>query len=335
MKAILEALLAGRDLEEAEAGELLRGMTSSTVPEALKGAVLAALRAKGETGAELRGMALAMRRAAVPIVVPGGTPVVDTCGTGGDGSHSFNVSTAAALVVASAGVKVVKHGNRSVSSKCGSADVLEVLGINLVAGPEQALRQLEELDFTFLFAPAFHPAMKAVAPVRQAMGVRTVFNLLGPLSNPAAPPFQLVGAYSVEAARVLAEALSGMPIERCFVVHGAPSWDEATPCGPFLRFDVRPGRVVELEIDPLFTYGVPRCSAESLAGGDAAHNARLLRQLMAGAHGPIRDAVLLNAALVLELVGRAETPRRAFELAAEVLDSGRGTWFLDRLDRPA
>lgn len=333
MKALLETLLAGQDLDEQEAGALLAGMMSEQVSDVMKGAVLAALRAKGETGTELRGMALAMRAQAVPVTVGGLT--VDTCGTGGDGSHSFNVSTAAALVVASAGVRVVKHGNRSVSSTCGSADLLERLGVDLMSGPDEAVRQLDELGFTFLFAPAFHPAMKAVGPVRRALGVRTVFNLLGPLSNPAAPPFQLVGTYSAESARVMAEALSGMPITRCFVVHGALGWDEATPCGPFLRFDVRPGRVEQREIDPLFTYGVARCGEQSLAGGDAAHNVGLLRQVMSGVHGPIRDAVLLNAALVLELVGRADTPKRAFELAAEVIDSGRATWFLDRLDRTA
>jgi anthranilate phosphoribosyltransferase len=241
------------------------------------------------------------------------------------------VSTASALVAAAAGVRVVKHGNRSVSSKCGSADVLEALGLSLAGGSDEAVDSLSKHNFCFLFAPAFHPAMKAVVPVRRSLGIRTVFNMIGPLSNPAAPPYQLVGAYSEEAAGKLAEALSGMPIERCFVVHGSPGWDEATPCGPFVRFDVRPGSVTRLEIDPLFSYGIPRCDPEALGGGDRDENAAIMRELMAGAHGPIRDAVLLNVALVLELVGRAERPREAMAMAEDVLDSGRGQWFLDQL----
>jgi anthranilate phosphoribosyltransferase len=332
MKHILETLLDGTDLDEAEAGAMLNGMTSTSVSDAMKGAVLAAMRVKGPTGAELRGMAMAMRAAAVSVAVPAEMLTVDTCGTGGDGSHSFNISTGAALVVAAAGVKVVKHGNRSVSSKCGSADLLERVGVDLAGDADQAVRQLEQIGFTFLFAPAFHPAMKAVMPVRRALGVRTVFNILGPLSNPAAPRHQLVGAFSADAARVMAQALSGMPITRCFVVHGAPACDEATPCGPFLLLDVRPGQVIEQEIDPLVTYGVSRCTPEALGGGDAVENVGLLHTLMSGAPGAIRDAVLLNAALTLELVGAAGSPQEAFALAADVLDSGRGAAFLARLD---
>lgn len=332
MKVLLEQLLQGQDLSTADAGRLLTALTSPDVSEAMKAGLLVALRAKGETGAELAGMALAMRRAAVQVQVPSDIDVVDTCGTGGDGSGSFNVSTAAALLVAAAGVPVVKHGNRSVSSKCGSADVLELLGVKLAGDPVQARRQLIDHQFTFLFAPAFHPATAAVVPVRRALGVRTAFNLLGPLTNPAWPRFQLVGTYDEASARCMAEALSAMPITRCFVVHGAPSWDEATPCGPFLKLDVRPGAVVETVVDPLTVYGTPRAEPEALAGGDAAVNAALMQQLFSGAPSAIRDAVLLNAALVLELMGRADGPKAAFDMAADVIDSGRATWFLSRLE---
>lgn len=332
MKALLTELIAGRDLDESRAAELLGVLTSEDVPEATKGALLAAHAAKGPTGPELRGLARGMREAAVPVEVPAdGAPLVDTCGTGGDGSDSFNVSTATSILAAAAGCRVVKHGNRSVSSRSGSADVLEALGLTLAADADTARSQLAGLGYTFLFAPNFHPAMKAVVPVRRALGVRTAFNLLGPLSNPAAPPFQLLGAYSPEAARLLADALSGLPIERAFVVHGDPGWDEATPCGPFLRLEVRPGSVTELEVDPRFTYGLKRRDPAELAGGDAAHNARMMEALMHGTPGAVRDAVVLNTALVLELAGVVDTPKQGREAAEAALDDGRGAWFLDRL----
>lgn len=328
---LLDALCARQDLSVTQAEALLDVLVHPDVPEATKGALLAALRVKGETADEVRGLATAMRQVAVAVPLPEHLAAVDTCGTGGDGSHSFNVSTAAALLLAACGVPVVKHGNRSVSSRCGSADLLAALGLPLVETPEAALDALVDTGFTFLFAPAFHPAMAALVPVRRAMGVRTVFNLLGPLTNPASPPFQLLGAWSEDAARTMARALSGLPIQRAFVVHGSPGWDEATPCGPFLRVQVRPGAVDEAWIDPAEVYGLPRCSPESLAGGDPSDNADLLRGLFGGARGPIRDAVVLNTALALELVGREPTPEAALARVVDVLESGRAQWFLDRL----
>lgn len=330
MKALLNKLFDGEDLDQREAEQLLGAFVDPEVSEAQKGAALGALRAKGETGEELRGLAMAMRRAAVQVRVPDGSPVLDTCGTGGDGSNSVNVSTASAILLAAAGHRVVKHGNRSVSSKSGSADVLEALGVSLATTAEQAVDQLVDTGFTFLYAPAFHPATGAVVPVRRALGVRTAFNLLGPLTNPSWPRHQLVGAFSVDAARTMAEALSGMPIERCFVVHGAPHCDEATPCGPFMRFDVRPGVVEEREIDPMFTYGLKRCALSDLEGGDAQLNAKLLMEVFSGARGAMRDAILLNTALVFELVD-GDVPEDAIARAADVIDSGRATWFLSRL----
>lgn len=332
MKPLLNKLLDGVDLTEAEARSLVDALADPKVSEVVKSAALAALRVKGETGTEIRGMALRMREMAVEVrPSPHGPPLIDTAGTGGDGSNSFNISTAASIVLAASGLRVVKHGNRSISSACGSADVLEALGVGLAEGPEDALAQLVDAGFCFLFAPKFHPATGAIVALRRAMGVRTVFNILGPLTNPARPPFQLVGVYDASMAERMADALSGMPIDRAFVVHGALGWDEATPCGPFLRFDVRPGRVERVEVDPMFTYGIPRCAPEALAGGDAAHNARLMSDLFSGVRGAIRDAVLLNAALGLELTGACSEPREALARAAETLDSGRATWYLERL----
>ena len=228
---LLERLLEGRHLSEQEAHGLMHSLAEDAYPQALAGALLAGLRAKGETAEEIRGFAAAMRELARDPGIPAGAPTVDTVGTGGDGSGSLNLSTGTGLLAAACGARVVKHGNRSVSSRCGSADVLETLGLTLPLDEKAAAECLEATGFTFLFAPYYHPAMKAIAPIRGAMGVRTVFNLLGPLANPASPPYQLIGAFSEEAAQLMAATLAGMEIERAFVVHGEPGWDEATPAG--------------------------------------------------------------------------------------------------------
>ena len=228
--AMLDQLLNGNALSEAESRGLMYELASGNMDPALAGALLAALRAKGETAGEIRGFATAMRELAVDPQIPDGAPTVDTVGTGGDGSGSLNLSTGTGLLAAAAGARVVKHGNRSISSKSGSADVLEKLGMPLPLDKDGCIRALDALNFTFLFAPAFHPAMKAIMPVRGAMGVRTVFNMLGPLTNPAAPPYQLIGAFSPEAAKLMADTLAGMPIERAFVVHGEPDAASAGAC---------------------------------------------------------------------------------------------------------
>src|SRR5210317_1887380 len=242
---LLDRLLDGESLAEEQAYELMYKLAEGELPSALAGGLLAGLRAKGESAAEIRGFATAMRELARHPAIPGGAPTVDTVGTGGDGSGSLNLSTGTGLLAAAAGARVVKHGNRSVSSKSGSADMLECLGMPLPLHEPEAVACLEATNFTFLFAPAYHPAMKAVVPVRGAMGVRTVFNMLGPLTNPGTPPTQLIGAWSLDAAELMADALAGMDIERAFVVHGEPGWDEATPVGEFVLFDVRDGRSEE------------------------------------------------------------------------------------------
>jgi anthranilate phosphoribosyltransferase len=331
LRDILERLLERGDLAETEAGELLVALTDATVAPALSGALLAALRSKGITPAEVRGFAAAMRGLARRPVLPPGSPTLDVVGTGGDASGSFNLSTGAALLAAAMGVRVVKHGNRSVSSRSGSADLLEALGLPLPLDERTAGDCLAATGFTFLFAPHYHPAMKEVAPVRRALGVRTVFNLLGPLTNPAEPPFSLIGAYSSSAATLMADTLAGMPIERVFVIHGEPGWDEATPIGPFELHDVRPGRVTREIRDPR-ELGLRSCSATDLAGGDAAHNAAGLRAVFEGRdRGPHRDAVVLNSALALEVTGTVPSTAAGISAASAAIDRGDAARLLERL----
>ena len=328
---MLDRLLDGESIGEREAYALMNKLAEGDMPPALAGALLAGLRAKGETAEEIRGFASAMRELAVHPAIPDGIPTVDTVGTGGDGSGSLNLSTGTGLIAAACGARVVKHGNRSVSSRSGSADVLECLGMPLPLKEDAAVDCLEAVGFTFLFAPAYHPAMKAVVPVRGALAVRTVFNMLGPLTNPAAPPFQLIGAWSPDAARLMADALSGLPIERAFVVHGEPGWDEATPAGDFLLLDVRPGEVIESRRTPE-DYGLDRCAPEDLAGGDAEHNAREFQRVCNGEdRGPHRDALLMGTSLVLEVQGTVDDPTAGVELAAAAIDDGRAAELLRKL----
>ena len=330
LSAMLERLLSGESLSAEEASGLMHTMASGEMPPALAGAMLAALRAKGEDAAEIRGFATAMRELAVHPEIPAGPPTVDTVGTGGDGSGSLNLSTGTGLLAAACGARVVKHGNRSISSRSGSADMLECLGMPLPLDGEAAVACLAATGFTFLFAPAYHPAMKAIMPVRGALGVRTVFNLLGPLTNPAAPPYQLIGAFSADAAKLMADTLAGMPIERAFVVHGEPGWDEATPAGEFILHDVRPGKVTETRRTP-DQYGLARCRPDELAGGDAEHNAaELLRVFSGDDRGAHRDALLMGTSLVLEVMGQAKDEKEGVAMAAAAIDNGAAEDFLRR-----
>ncbi len=333
MRELLETLLDHRDLTEKQADDLLVGLTSAEMAPAMAGALLAALRSKGVVANELRGFACAMRRLARRPHVPAELPAIDVVGTGGDSSGSLNISTGTALLTAACGLPVLKHGNRSISSRAGSADVLEALGLRMPLDEAAAGQCLAACGFTFLFAPHYHPAMKAVAPIRASLGIRTIFNILGPLTNPAAPPFHLIGAYSLEVAQLVAETLSAMPIQRTFVVHGAQGWDEPTTLGPFSLFDVRPGRV-DVEIRDPRDYGLPVCSAACLAGGDAQHNARALRAVLDGEdRGPHRDCLLLGTALALEVAGGGASYRESVKRAAEAIDSGAAGRVVDTLAR--
>ncbi|HXS19780.1 MAG TPA: anthranilate phosphoribosyltransferase [Steroidobacteraceae bacterium] len=328
---LLEHLLGRRDLSQPQAEELLGVLADPATPPAFAGAVLAAMRSKGEVADEVRGFAQAMRRLARRPAIPAGLPAVDVVGTGGDCSGSLNISTGTALLTAACGVPVVKHGNRSISSRAGSADVLEALGLVLPLDEAAAGRYLAACNFTFLFAPHYHPATKAVAAARAALGVRTIFNILGPLTNPAQPPYHVIGAFNLEVADLIARTLAGMPMQRAFVLHGAQGWDEPTPIGPFTVFDVRPGSVEQHTRAPE-DYGLQRCSPAELAGGDAQHNARALRAVLVGEdRGPHRDCLLLGAALALEVAGQALRPREAIERAAAAIDSGAAERLLEVL----
>jgi anthranilate phosphoribosyltransferase len=328
---LLEDLLAGRDLGETGGAMLLRRLADVGLAPAQAGALLAALQSKGVCAAELRGMTRAMRELARHPQVPPGSPVIDVVGTGGDASGSFNLSTGTALLVAACGARVVKHGNRAVSSRAGSADVLEALGLVLPLDEVAAMRCLDACGFTFLFAPHYHPAMKAIAPVRAALGVRTVFNILGPLTNPATPAFHLIGAFDVDTARLIADTLAGFDGERAFVVHGANGWDEPVPTGPFHLFDARAGRVTEQVRTPA-DYGLATCHPQQLIGGDARHNAGALRAVLLGTDaGAHLDALLLGASLALELLGEVASPRAGVARARSAIASGAAARVLSRL----
>ncbi|MGC8520794.1 MAG: anthranilate phosphoribosyltransferase [Steroidobacteraceae bacterium] len=332
-RELLERLLEGLDLTQPEAEELLGLLTDGATAPAVIGAVLAALRAKGAVADEVRGFAEAMRRLARQPALPAGLRAIDIVGTGGDRSGSLNISTGTALLTAACGLPVIKHGNRSVSSRAGSADVLEALGLPMPLDERAAGECLAECGFTFLFAPHYHAATQAVAAVRRALGVRTVFNILGPLTNPAQPPLRLIGAFSLPVAQLMADSLAGMRIERAFVIHGAEGWDEPTPVGPFTLFDVRPGQVRREERRPE-EYGLARCPSSALAGGDARHNAEALRAVLRGqAHGAHRDCLLLGAALALEVAGEVGGPLEGIERARHAIDDGAAARVLQSLER--
>jgi anthranilate phosphoribosyltransferase len=330
MRAILEGLLGGRDLDLRESEDLFAALTDPSTPAAVVGAVLVALRAKGESATEIRGMASAMRARALPCDLGSRDGLVDIVGTGGDGANSFNLSTGAALLAAAAGARVVKHGGGAVSGRSGSADVLAALGVPLPPTVPAARALLDTTGFTFLHAPKFHPALRELGAVRRAIGVRTMLNILGPLCNPASPPYGVIGAYSLRTARAMAQALSGPSLERSFVVHGSHGWDEPTPAGVFHLLEVGPRGVVEKERDPR-RVGLARCRPDDLRGGDAVTNARALREVFDGARGAHRDAVVLGAALALEVSGRCRDMGDGVAAAAAAIDDGRASRLLAAL----
>lgn len=307
-------------------GEIMRG---EATPAQMAG-FLIALRSKGETPDEIAGCAEAMREH-VLAVTTNRDDLVDTAGTGGDGAQTINISTAAALVAAAAGAAVAKHGNRAVSSASGSADVLEALGFTLEQEPARISRSIDELGFGFLFAPSHHPAMRHAAPVRRELATRTVFNVLGPLTNPAGARAQVVGVYSPQLVRTIAEVLARLGARRAFVVHGAGGIDELSPVGVNLVAEVVDGRVHERQLDPESELGVARCSVEDLRGGSPAENAAAIRSVFAGCEGAHRDAILLNAAGAIAAGGHAADLKEGLELAREAVDSGAAASRLDEL----
>jgi len=329
IQAALARLLDGHDLGREEAREVMNGIMGGEATPAQIGGFLVALRLKGETADEIAGCAEAMR-SHVLAVTPEREDLVDTAGTGGDGARTFNISTAAALVAAAAGAGVAKHGNRAVSSASGSADVLEALGFSLELEPERIARSIDELGFGFLFAPSHHPAMRHAAPVRKELAARTIFNVLGPLTNPAGARAQVVGVYAPELVPTIAEVLAQLGARRAFVVHGAGGVDELSPAGPNLVCEVVGGKVVKRQIDPA-DFGVPRCRPEDLTGGTPAENAATVREIFRGERGPKREAVLLNAAGAIAAGGHAEDLAEGYGIASAALDSGAAAARLDEL----
>ena len=292
-------------------------------------AFVVALRMKGESVDEIAAAARALRKHCEIIRPKVDGPLLDTCGTGGDGLHTFNISTAAALVAAACGVAVAKHGNRAVSSKAGSADVLEALGVRIDLTAERAQQCIEQVGIGFLFAPSHHAAMRHAAPVRRELGIRTIFNLLGPLSNPASATHQVVGVYDPARVEQLARALGSLGLTAAWVVHGAGGLDEVSPSGPTAVAHLADGKVATFEVSP-DDFGLPEVPIESLRGGDACRNAEIIRSVLGGEQGPARVAVLLNAAAALCVTEMASGPRVAAERAAEAIDSGAAKQTLER-----
>jgi anthranilate phosphoribosyltransferase len=314
------ALASPRDLAREEAASVMKGIMTGEATPAQVGAILTALSMKGATSDELAGFAGAMREFAVPFPHGLTGPCIDTCGTGGDESGTFNVSTAAAFVVVGAGLPVVKHGNRSVTSRCGSADVLTALGANLEISPEGMAGVLRSTGIAFLYAPLYHPAMKRVAGIRQELGIRTVFNLLGPLTNPAGARIQLLGVYRPDVILTMAGVLRLLGAERAMVVHGG-GLDEITTTGPTLVAELAGGSIREYTIGP-GDFGIPLSDIADLRGGDASENARILREVLSGERGAARDAVLLNAGAAIYLGGLARSMGGGISLGEESIDSG-------------
>jgi anthranilate phosphoribosyltransferase len=342
-------------LGRAEAREVMAEVLTGECTDAQIAALLIALRMKGETVEEIVGFAEAIRAAAAPLPMarvtatdalavtgtgrdalvedsPADSSLVDTSGTGGDASGTFNISTATALVTAGAGVRVAKHGNRSISSKCGSADVVEALGVNIQLSPERAAQCLHDVGICFLYAPNLHPAMKQVQTVRRELRMRTMFNLLGPLTNPARASGQVVGVYSLDLVEKLAEALSMLGLHRALVVHGLDGLDEITITGTTRVAEAREGSVRSYEVEPE-EFGMARATMQDISGGDATENAAIIRAVLGGEKSPRRDVVLLNAAAALVAAGRADRIADAIPLAAQSIDSGAGAEKLAALAR--
>jgi anthranilate phosphoribosyltransferase len=327
----LARLMAGQDLTRGETEALFGRLMDGQVSDVLKSAILVALRMKGEAPAEIAGAASAMRRRATPIPHRR-QGLVDTCGTGGDGKGTFNISTAAALVAAGAGACVAKHGNRSVSSRSGSADVLAALGVDVEMNPERAGRALEEIGIAFLFAPRVHPTMREVMPVRRELGTRTLFNVLGPLINPAGARRQVLGVYAAALVPVIAQVLSELGSEHALVVHGSDGLDEVTTTGPTTVGEVRDGQVRIFTLEP-GDLGVARSTLADLAGGGPEDNARAMERLLAGEPGPLAEITAVNAGAALYVAGEAEDLRDGVAVARASMISGAAARKLEELRR--
>jgi anthranilate phosphoribosyltransferase len=315
----LKKIVSGAHLTEQEAALAMDDIMNGSATPSQIGAFLIALRMKGETIPEITGCAVSMRAKAKRVELDG--YAIDTCGTGGDGGKTFNISTAVAIIAAAAGVNVAKHGNKAVSSKSGSADVLEALGIKIDMSPEMVVECIKKTRIGFLFAPYYHVSMKNVVGTRNELGVRTVFNILGPLTNPAGVKGQILGVYDGRLVHSLAEVLRNLGTQRALVVHGMDGLDEITTTTKTMVSEIREGRIIDYEIDPV-DYGVPYAKPADISGGDAKHNAELIVRVLQGERGAARDIVLLNAAAALYVGNAAEDLREGLTRAAYIVDSG-------------
>ncbi|MGB9175214.1 MAG: anthranilate phosphoribosyltransferase [Methanoregula sp.] len=329
IKETISRLTDRQDLTPQEAGQVMGAIMEGSTTQSQIGAFLTALRMKGETPEEIAAFARVMRRHAVTVAPVTEKTLVDTCGTGGDGMHTFNISTASALVAAGAGVPVVKHGNRSVSSSCGSADVLSALGVNLAVDPKKLAGIVEQVGIAFFFAPNHHPAMRHVMPVRQELGCRTVFNILGPLANPAGAQAQLLGVYDPGLTKTMAEVLRLLGLSRAMVVHGS-GLDEITTTGETFVCELGAGNIRSYSLD-CRTFGMAPASRSDLRGGDAKENVRIVREILGGERGACRDIVLMNAGAALYVGGQARDLHEGIAYAGTSIDSGNASARLDAL----
>lgn len=328
IKEAIALLVSGHSLSMEQAAQVMEEIMKGEVTPAQFGAFVTALRLKGETADEITGLAKVMRSKAVAVTID--EPVVDVCGTGGDNLSTFNISTAAALVAAGAGVKIAKHGNRAISSQCGSADVLEALGVKIDLNAEQVQKCLKEVGIGFMFAPVFHPAMKYAAAPRREIGIRTVFNILGPLTNPAMAKAQVLGVADKSLLEKMAQVLKNLGCHHALVVHGEDGLDEITITGKTYICELKEGSIHNYSITPE-DFGLPKANLDDLRGGTITENATLIRRILTGASGPKRDIVLINAAAALVVGDKALDLQQGIDLAKEAIDSGRALIKLDQL----
>ena len=328
IKEAIDIVVSGKSLTIEQAAEVMQEIMDGEATPAQFGSFVTALRLKGETVEEIAGMARVMREKSVPVSVSG--PLVDTCGTGGDASKTFNISTTAAFVVAGAGLKVAKHGNRGISSGCGSADVLDALGVKIDLGAPEVEKCLEDIGIGFMFAPTFHPAMKYAAPSRKEIGIRTVFNILGPMTNPAGAQSQLLGVFEESLTMKMAQVLCLLGCHHALVVHGEDGLDEITLGGKSTVCELKGDEITRCYIDPE-DFGFPRTNLSNLRGGPPQENADILRRVLQGEKGPYRNIVLVNAAAALVAGDMAKDLEKGVHLAREAIDSGSALEKLNRL----